>query len=206
MAHEGAAAYERLFDLSALLGVGDVVGLGRRLDELDDAARQQFIHGLGARAQAQLYEAAKGARKLRLDSLVPAQLAPLTQVVHEGKNSLPVFSSFAKVMCRAKDDAQVLWGYNRTGPLLSRAVGPGYFVAHEGPGDEVLIDYTRVPPLKPEGWPEILSNKARLSRFVYAGMIDALRAVSEHVSVGRAIRNGKVQDNWFVLCRTEPVR
>ena len=80
-------------------------------------------------------------------------------------------------------------------------MGPGYYVAYEGPGDEVLIDYTRVPPTKPEHWPEIRSNKTRLSRFVYADMIDALRAVSNHVTVGRAIRNGKVMDNWFVLCR-----
>jgi hypothetical protein len=32
-------------------------------------------------------------------------------------------------------------------------------------------------------------------------MVDALRAVSTHVTVGRAIKKGKVLDNWFVLCR-----
>ena len=202
MAHDTVAIGERLFDLSALLGAGDVVGLGRRLDELDAAARLRFVLGLGARAQGQLYESAKGARKLRLEALVPPGLPSLTEVVHDGKNSLPVFSRFAKVMCRPKDDARELWGYNRTGKLIQRSVGPGYFVAYEGPGDEVLIDYTRLPDLKPDHWPEIASNKARLSRFVYAGMIDALRSVSEHVTVGRAIRDGKVQDNWFVLCRT----
>lgn len=202
MAHDTAAIGGRLFDLSALLGAGDVVGLGRRLDELDPASRLRFVFELGARAQAQLYEGAKGARKLRLEALVPAGLSPLTEVVHEGKNSLPMFSRFAKVMCRAKDDARELCGYNRTGGLVQRTAGPGYFVAYEGPGDEVLIDYTRVPDRKPTSWPEIASNNARLGRFVYAGMIDALRSVSEHVTVGRAIRNGKVQDNWFVLCRT----
>jgi hypothetical protein len=36
---------------------------------------------------------------------------------------------------------------------------------------------------------------------VYADTIDALRGVSAHVSVGRAMRGGKVLDNWFVLCR-----
>ena len=34
-------------------------------------------------------------------------------------------------------------------------------------------------------------------------LLDALRGVSKHVSIGRAIRNGKVQDNWFVLCRRD---
>jgi hypothetical protein len=28
-----------------------------------------------------------------------------------------------------------------------------------------------------------------------------MRGVSEHVSIGRAVRNGKVADNWFVLVR-----
>lgn len=175
--------------------------VGRRLDAADPARRLALVRSLSRRAQANLYEAAKGFRKLSVDDLVPRDVAPLTEVVHDGKNSLPVFSQFAKVFCRPKPDAQELWGYNRTGSLIEHAVGPGYFVASQGPGDEVLIDYTRLPDTKLPGWPEIASNAERLSRFVYAGMIDALRAVSQHVTVGRAIRNGKVQDNWFVLCR-----
>ena len=105
------------------------------------------------------------------------------------------------MFARPKADAPELWGYNRAGTLVENVVGPGYFVAYEGPGDEVLIDYTRLPKSKLPGWPEVIPNHERLSRFVYAGMIDALRAVSEHVSIGRAIKHGKVQDNWFVICR-----
>jgi phosphodiesterase/alkaline phosphatase D-like protein len=40
-----------------------------------------------------------------------------------------------------------------------------------------------------------------LQRFVYARMDDFLRKVSAHVSIGRAWRNHKVTDNYFVLCR-----
>jgi len=198
-AGEGTRGHE----LDALLRSGnfDVADVGRRLDALDPALRLTAVRALGAGAQARLYEAAKDVRKLRLDDLVPREVAPMREVVHEGKNSLPAFSLFAKAFCRPKPEAQELWGYNRTSRLVQKAVGPGYFVAYEGPGDELLIDYTRLPNDKAPGWPEILTNEERLSRFVYAGMLDALRAVSTHVTVGRAIRNGKVQDNWFVLCR-----
>jgi hypothetical protein len=182
-------------------GAFDVAALGAELDALSSTERVSAIRGLSGRAQASLYEAVKGHRKLRLTDLVPGSVPERREVVHEGKNSLAAFSEFAKVFCLPKADAKELWGYNRAGTLVERAVGPGYYVAYEGPSDEVLIDYTRTPEGRLEHWPEVRSNKSRLSRFVYADMIDALRSVSSHVSVGRAIRNGKVQDNWFVLCR-----
>lgn len=197
----GVAKLDLELDAQLRLGNFDVAELGRTLDALDAQARLGAVRSLSGAAQAKLYEAAKGARKLKLDQLVPPERGPLAEVVHEGKNSLALFTRFAKVFCRPKSDARELWGYNRSGTLVQTVVGPGYFVAYEGPGDEVLIDYTRLPNGKASSWPEILSNDERLSRFVYAGMIDALRGVSSHVSVGRAIRNGKVQDNWFVLCR-----
>jgi hypothetical protein len=40
-----------------------------------------------------------------------------------------------------------------------------------------------------------------LQRFVYARMHDFLRKVSAHVSIGRAWREHKATDNYFVLCR-----
>lgn len=190
-------------ELDSLLKTGsfDVGAVAMQLDALDSRARLAQVRSLSRPAQAALYEAAKGARKLTLEDLVPAATPDLTEVVHEGKNTLLVFTEFAKVFCRPKRDARELWGYNRTGALIETTAGPGYYVACEGPGDEVLIDYTRLPEGKPESWPEVSSNSARLSRFVYAGMVDALRAVSTHVTVGRAIKRGKVLDNWFVLCR-----
>lgn len=182
-------------------GAFDVAALGAELDALSSSARVAAVRSLSPRAQANLYEAVKGRHKLRLTDLVPASVAERREVVHEGKNSLAAFTEFAKVFCRPRPDAKELWGYNRAGLLVERAVGPGYFVAYEGPSDEVLIDYTRAPEGRLEHWPDVRSNRSRLSRFVYADMIDALRSVSSHVSVGRAIRNGKVQDNWFVLAR-----
>jgi hypothetical protein len=203
MAGQAVAATKLTLDLDAELRGGriDMAELGLWLDGLTPSARLASIRSLTGLAQARLYEAAKGVRKLKLEDLVPADVEPLREVVHQGKNSLPAFTTFAKVFCRPKGETQEVWGYNRSGPFVEKAVGPGYFVAYEGPGDELLIDYTRLPKSKPAGWPEIIPNHERLSRFVYSGMIDALRAVSARVSIGRAIKNGKVQDNWFVLTR-----
>ncbi|HEX5655905.1 MAG TPA: hypothetical protein VFX59_01870 [Polyangiales bacterium] len=201
---EATTIYGESLDELLRSGSFDVEEVGRRLDQLNPAARLTAVRSLGGRAQAELFDAAKGIRKLRLEDLVPFKVPAMQEVAHEGKNSLPAFTHFAKVFCRPKQgEARELWGYNRNSKLVERAVGPGYYVAYEGPGDEVLVDYTRQPKGKLAHWPEILGNEERLSRFVYAGMIDALRGVSEHVTIGRAIRNGKVADNWFVLCRQD---
>ena len=68
----------------------------------------------------------------------------------------------------------------------------------------MVIDYYDVPPKgapRPESWPKVRPNHARLSRFVYHRTRDYMRGVSKHVSIGRAMKDGKVMDNWFVLCR-----
>lgn len=191
------------FDSVLKTGNFDISTIGEQLDALTPGQRLAEIRALTRPAQAALYEAAKGARKLTLEDLVPESTPELGEVVHEGKNTLVMFTQFAKVFCRPLRGKNELWGYNRAGPVVENAVGPGYYVAYEGPGDEVLIDYTRVPEAKPESWPKIVSNKVGLSRLVYADMVDALRAVSKHVTVGRAIKKGKVLDNWFVLCRVD---
>jgi hypothetical protein len=190
-------------DLDATLRGGhfDLKEIRAALDAQSHAERLRAIRSLSPKAQAQLFDAAKGVFRLTLDDMVPPFVAPLHEVPHHGKNSLPVFTRFAKVFCRPEAGAKELWGYNRSGEVIETFVGPGYYVAYEK-GDEVMVDYTRAPEGKPENWPPMLSNHERLSRFVYADMIDALRAVSSHVSIGRAIRKGKEADNWFVLCRS----
>jgi hypothetical protein len=100
----------------------------------------------------------------------------------------------------------VLWGYSFQ--TMSWFTGPGYFVAREDDArPEVLVDYHHVPPTepgnRPDGWPEIRSNEGVPARFVYGFMIDTLRRVSEHVTIGSAARNGKDLGSWFVLARQE---
>ena len=58
-----------------------------------------------------------------------------------------------------------------------------------------------MPPQAPPGWPAVRRNEVGLSRFVYGYMIDTLRRVSEHVSIGSAARKGRDMGSWFVLCR-----
>lgn len=182
----------------------DLPAIAQALDALDGAARLRVVAGLGRRQQAALFEAAAGQRPITLEDLVPPGTPPLVEVVHEGKNSLVAFTRFAKVFCRPDGGLRdELWGYNRSRPLVTATVGPGYFIARAGAPGEVLIDYLRVPPRKPEGWPKILPNQARLGRFVYHQMQDILRGVSRHVTVGRATKNGRTMDAWFLLCRME---
>lgn len=178
------------------------------LDALDPTDRLAQVRSIGKKGQMRLWEAAKGFRAIDLPYMVPTGLDPLVGVPHYGKNSLPVFTHFAKVFCRpdiaGRDDE--LWGYNASGELIGTWVGPGYFVLRrwEDPG-ELVVDYTRLPPHRPSDWPPMMPNEARLGRFVYAGMQDVLRGISRHVTIGRAIRGGTITNNYFLLCRTAAV-
>jgi hypothetical protein len=177
--------------------------LAAHLDGLSPAARLTETLGLDGPRQARLFELAQGARRFTLDDLAPAGGRALVGVRHEGRNSLPAFSRFAKVFAvpdEASTAASERWGFNATSRLVTVTVGPGYFVAVQQ-GDEVLVDYTRLPPRPLEGGPRILGNASRLSYFVYNGTRDVVRGVSAHVSIGRAWRGEQRLDNWFVLCR-----
>ena len=131
-------------------------------------------------------------------------MAPATEVINAGKNSLPVFSHFEKRFCRTADNPDVLYGYNEGS--TRKFVGPGYFVASvDAERGEVAVNYYHVPPedaALPEAWPAIKPNEKGVQKFVYAKMIDYLRKVSDHVTIGRADRNGKTTNNYFLLCRT----
>lgn len=177
------------------------------LDALDHATRLAEVRACGRRHQARLFDAAQGHLPIDLAWFVPRDEPPLAEVVHHGKNSLPLFTHFAKPMCRPDGDREghdELWGYNRNSWLIETFVGPGFFVVTkaETPG-EVWIDYTQSPPRRPEGWPKIIPNSHRISFFVYNGTKDLMRGVSSHVSIGRATRKGKPMNAWFLLCRED---
>lgn len=175
------------------------------LDALDPSDRITAIRSLARKQIAALYALSAGHRTLDMEFLVPTQVGAMREVVHYGKNSLGAFSHFAKVFVQpASPRNGEIWGYNRTSRLVQTCVGPGYFIAraHQVPG-ELLVDYLRIPPARPEGWPPLLDNSARLSYFVYHQTQDILRGVSKQVSVGRALKKGKELPAWFVLCRQD---
>jgi hypothetical protein len=172
--------------------------LAGALDDLAEPDRLRAVAGLRRKELAALFEAAAENQPLRLTDLVPAKVPALTEVIHDGKNSLPMFTRFEKRVCRPPGQDDELWGYNEQD--LRAITGPGYFVIHSERHD-VVVDYRRLPPEPPPGWPKILPNSARLSRFIYNGTVDVLRRVSEGVTIGRAYRQGKAMDNWFALVR-----
>ena len=180
----------------------DPQALASALDAMSPRERRDQVLGLGRAAQRRLFDAADGVQSIELDFLVPAELPAHREVVHEGRNTLPAFKRFAKVFCRTKERPHELAGYNRTSLLLNTTVGPGYFVArnHEVVG-ELLVDYLTLPTETAPGWPKIVPNSERLSRFVYHGTQDVLRGVSRHVSIGRAQKRGKWLPAWFALVR-----
>jgi hypothetical protein len=174
------------------------------LDALGHSSRVAATRALGRSEQRALYAAVEGFRPLRLSDLVPPARDDFAPVRHFGRNTLPAFTHFEKRFCRPRGADRLkpaeLFGYNHQ--ALSALTGPGYFVAVDDPGrPEVWIDYRRVPPQRPEGWPGIRSNEVGLARFVYGFMVDTLRGVSEHVTIGSAARRGRDIGSWFVLCR-----
>ena len=178
--------------------------IARALDDMTHAQRVQAIRAAGRAEQKRLYEAVAGFRALSLTDAVPASVASMTEVRHYGKNTLPAFSHFEKRFCRpAGADANApgtLWGYNEGS--MRWLTGPGYFVLRpDAERGELLVDYYQVPPQHPAGWPEIRPNDRGLGQFVYGFMIDTVRGVSQHVTIGSAARKGKDLGSWFILCR-----
>lgn len=190
-------------DVSVLLE--PTIDLPRLKDILDGLGHEGRVHatrGWGKKRQAELFEAAKGHMPLALDFLVPPSIGPLVEVIHEGKNTLPAFTHFQKRFVKIEGEAY-LGGYNHQ--TLSPLTGPGYFIVNPGEGEhegELAIDYTKIPTVKPASWPDVKDNAGGLGSLVYGGMIDYLRGLSTHVSIGRAYK-GKAMDAWFVLVRKD---
>ncbi len=167
--------------------------LREKLDQTTTNERVDWIHSLGKSEQKQLFEMAKGA-------LSPAHFhgEEGEVVIHEGRNSLPLFTRFQKRVCLQGSQAQ---GYNENN--IRWLVGPGHFLVRpsEDTEGEIWLDYYWVAESAPPEFPEACDNKKGLSRLVYADMIDVMRGVSQHVTIGRAVRGGKHTENYFVLCR-----
>ncbi len=190
----------RIADIAAWLDA-------RSHDERVSATRE-----LTRAQQRTLYTRASLAPAITLEHFVPKDRPDLTEVRHQGRNTLPVPASlrvFEKRFCRPGDGSQRLFGYNEG---ASREwIGPGYFVARptkENPvwaarGD-IVVDYFMVPdgPVA-ETWPPVVPNHQGLQWFVYNGTRDFMRRVSEHVSIGAAFKGERALGHYFVLVRED---
>jgi hypothetical protein len=195
-------------DLTTLIDVHpNLPRLSSCLDVLGNEGRVWAVQRWTRANMAALWDAAQGFRPVTLDDFVPATVGPFVEVIHSGKNSLPAATLFEKRFCRPALDPQAtqptLLGYNEQPFALF--VGSGYYMARpSGLDGEVDIDYTMLPTSKPAAWPPIRSNSERLGRWVYAGMIDVVRGLSSHVTIGRARKKSGWMDTWFVLVRQDP--
>jgi hypothetical protein len=185
-------------------GVTKPLEIAGFLDGLSSAERIRAVRALGRSEQRRLYEASAGFAPLRLTDMVSAATPDLATVRHFGRNTLPLFTLFEKRFSRPRGEDPAaptrLLGFNFQ--AMSPFTGPGYFVAREDPSHtEVLVDYREIPTTAPTDWPAIRGNDRGLGRLVYGNMVDTLRRVSEHVTIGSAARGGKDLGSWFVLCR-----
>ena len=175
-----------------------------QLNELTHSNQLMIMRSLSPKLQRMLWTLCEG-QEADLNDLVPSSTPTGQPVRHYGKNTLPVLSLFEKRFMRTEDGA--IWGYNegKTRPII----GPGYFICRETndsdfASEHIVIDYEQLPPLDASecrlaNWPQIQSNRAGLSRFVYAHMHDYMRKVSDYVLIGRAYRHGKASSNYFNL-------
>lgn len=180
----------------------DLPALAARLDAMTHDERLAETRSWSGSRQRHLFDALDGFRALTLHDFAPPGLAPRAEIRHHGRNSqLPGFQHFEKRCCRPSPEADELWGYNVF--WLSGLLGPGYFVMRQHSPTETVVDYTRVPPEAPEGWPPVVPNAWRLGRFVYDGTQDVMRGLSAHVTVGRAVIGGRMSRHTFVLVRQD---
>jgi len=195
--------------LDALLAQGDLDALSAWLDGLDHAARVDAMHRTTRAQQARMYDLAAAARPLTLEDFVPAHVPDRVEVIHHGRNSLPLFRSFQKRFARPDGDRTRLFGYNEG--ALRPLLGPGCFVAHPTAGNAtweprgaIVVDYFQVPdgPV-PDGWPAVVPNSRGLQILVYHNTRDFMRRVSAHVTIGKAFKVETSLESFFTLVRED---
>lgn len=187
-----------------------IEAVAAHLDGLSHTDRLAETRTLSRGEQRRLYRAAEQSAPLTLGDFVPAGAAPRTQVIHHGRNTLPLPSPlklFQKRMARPEAGGDRLFGYNES-PFIS-TIGPGFFVVVPTAGrpewearGAVVVDYFQIPdgPV-PDGWPPVIPNTKGLQRFVYHRTRDFMRRVSAHVTVGAAYKVEKALDHYFMLCK-----
>lgn len=181
----------------------DTDAVAAHLNSLDTQGRIDEIRTIPGRLQGALWKAVEG-NKVVLEDFVPPEVPDGTFIRHFGRNSLPLFNDFEKRFARPRKDAKEAWAYNHS-PAMG-LIGPGHFVLRRDLElDTFVCDYYRVPPVQLEDAPKLQSNTFGLSFFVYGHMVDVMWKVSDHVSVGRVVKNGTPEHQYFLLCRQEVV-
>ena len=163
------------------------------LDSASHDERLNWMYGLSGRELKAMYNLASSGGPLPVTHFHTDAGAI---VIHHGKNSLPAFTHFQKRVCLHEGTLQ---GYNHQ--TLAWLTGPGHFTLRQDGDDEVIFDYITQPQTKPDAFPELIPNEKGGGRFVYAGMIDRVRRVSQHCVIGAAFKGDKDIGARFMLTR-----
>lgn len=167
----------------------DLPRLSSDLDDLGHFGRLWSVRQWTGHQMATLWEALRDFRPTTLDDFVPASVGPLVEVIHYGKNSLPVATRFEKHFCRPRNMAgdAALVGFNAQS--LSVLTGPGYFVAHPVSSDSGVAEGChRLHPSSHGEGVLVASRPAKLalSRALGVWRVGGHRAWSVHARDPRA--------------------
>lgn len=167
----------------------DLTSLSKALDACSHEQRMAWVYRLDEPEQRVLYDLALG-QNLSVDDLTAGEKQV---VVHAGRNGLALFNRFEKHIALLGDEVV---GYNNNddiaGPfsfLLKRLIGPGHFIAYNGPDSDVWIDYRRIPTRRHPAFPPLIDNDHGTRALVFGNMVDKLRRVSTHVCIGDSLKN-----------------
>ncbi len=168
---------------SQLQTVDDLAGA---LDAASHDARVAWVHSLGRSEQYALFALCAG-RPVGLGQLVSE---PGRVVRHYGRNGLPLYNRFEKRFVRLPDGTVGGFNHNDFGVLASFVTGPGHYVSYEAPdgSGEVWVDYRRIPAHQHPDFPPLRSNEVGLPALVFGDMVDVLRRVSRHVTIGDSFK------------------
>ena len=189
-----------------------IAEIGTYLDALTHDERLAQTRSLNRQQQRRLYEAAAEAPPLSLEHFVPSNRESLTEVIHHGRNTLPLpngLKLFEKRFCRPSEGQDRLFGYNEG--ATRKLIGPGYFVivsTKDNPEwakrGSLVVDYFQVPDSAVvSDWPTVVPNNKGLQVLVYNKTRDFMRGVSQHVSIGAAYKVEKALGHFFILCRND---
>lgn len=175
------------------------------LDGMGHEGRYHTIRTWSKHDLERIFDAVKGHKPIDLDFVCPTT-EPLVEVIHDLHNAMPAMPPpVQKRFARIPDVTDKVEGYNPQ--PYTRFTGPGYYTASKGEGEhegELVIDYEKIPTVKPDSWPAIRKNDGLLGGIVYGGMTDYLRGISTHVSIGHAFKGGKSRRAWFAMVRRDP--
>jgi hypothetical protein len=165
--------------------------LAEALNSMTHTERVQVTRAMSGLAIERLFDTVIG------HSLDPEYFLTFDITPHAGTNNMLVARAFQKIFYRTTSGIA-----GRNAHRFDWLTGPGYFsVKKNDHAADVIFDYSDLPQQCPARWPTITDNARGVSYFVYRGLTDVMRKVSEHVSVGRAFRFGKPLPNYFVLVR-----